>query len=589
MINTINDVINFIEKEPNNPTAFNYKDYSGTWQAVSTQQFIHEVRCIVAALQKIGLRKGDRVAIIGPVSYFWSLCDIGIMLAGCVTVPIFHNISSDNFVYEVVQSGAKVIFVADASCHLLCQENCELFQKIISMDEAPYCPEEIHFKEFFAWGEQALKELNGKLMDSEAATDDLATIIYTSGTTALPKGVMLTQKNMVAEVDYSQKWFGFGQKNDRYLSYLPLAHIFGRLMNIYMIYAGVSIYYLGDPLQFVQASQEVHPTTLIIVPRIIDKIYKSILHKIHDMHGLKKKLALWAVNVAESNKQTWGWKLQHRLADHILYAKLRNLLGNCVRVIISGSAKANPKQLKFFHTIGIPIYEGYGMTEGCPVSTNTSFATRFGTIGKPMPEIEIKIAESGEILIRGPVVMMGYYKDEKLSDAKLDSEGWFHSGDKGSIDADGYLTFLGRLSELCKTSYGEFVDVPNIERLLSELPYVDMAILIAHNKPFVTSLLFPNIEALERIKKQRGLEHLTAEEVLKQDFIKHEIDQALDNLNQHLSNWERIRDYRLIPAKASIEGGELSPTLKQRRQFIEEKYKYLIDEMYPEHLIAVNF
>lgn len=513
-------------------------------------------------------------------------CDLGIMLAGCVTVSIFHNISEEHFVYEVTHSEAKIIFVADLYCHQLCHDNAASFQHVISLDEPRYKNEET-YQDIIDLGKKTLDH-GGHFTVPVALPDDLASIIYTSGTTSLPKGVEISHRNLLCQTQHSKEIFHWGT-GDRYLSFLPLGHIFGRIMYIVQLYAGCSIYCISDPLQMIKASQEIHPTILILVPRIIDKIYKSIQQKIATSHGIKKMLANWAFNFAKHNKNTFWFKIQHRIADLILYSKIRHMFGGKIRIIISGSAKSNPMQLRFFQNIGLNIYDGYGLTEGTPVSINRPYDVRIGTVGKPMPDIEFKTDPAGEILIRGPVTTRGYFKDPELTASKLDHEGWFHTGDLGVIDPEGSLIVKGRLNEHCKLSTGEFVDIPFIENLLLDMPYADFSLVIAENKPFVTCLLFPNIDQIEQVKKHKGLKDLNHNEFLKQEFVKKEIDKFIDGINQHLDKWAQIRDYRFVHAKASIESGELSPTLKTRRKAIEKKYKHLIDEMYPEHLLTLDF
>lgn len=374
MLKTVKDLIEQIEKSPTNPHALNCLEQNGIWQHLSTNEYIHQSRCISAALKKMGLKKGDRVAIMSPPSHLWTICDLAIMAAGYVSVPIFHNISSDNFKFQIEQSEVKVIFASGTFSHEVCEINAQKFRHIISLDEDCCSTVEMPFKDMLNSGEEALK--TNTVIDQEITPDDLASIVYTSGTTSHPKGVELTHQYMVVQIIPSSERVDLGP-HDSHLHYLPLAHIAGRMTNISMLYHNVSIYYIKDPSQILKACQEAHPTFIIFIPRLMEKLFFSIKAKIEESKWPKKQLALWAFELANRPKNFWS-RMLNPIADFILYKKIRHLFGNNLRVVLFGSAMSNMRTLTFFHNAGIPLLEVYGLTEACPALSNSIHDNRLG-------------------------------------------------------------------------------------------------------------------------------------------------------------------------------------------------------------------
>lgn len=575
MLETIPDVIAKLKAIPPNPTALNYIDKGGNWANISTEEVLRQVSCIASALRIMGLKRGDKIAIMSPPSPLWTICDLGIMLNGMVTVPIFPNISEDNFILEISQSESKAIFLAGPLSHQLTEKYMDYFERIISLDTTPFFKEQLLYQDLVDLGQKTLKQ--GALEPASISPSDTATIVYTSGTTGIPKGVELSHKNLVCQFENTEEWMDI-RRGDRYLSILPLAHILGRNVNLTLLSLGVSIYYLNDMSLLIQTFQEVKPTLFTAVPRLFEKLYNTIVLKIQDANPLVRPFLKWALNRArqrEPSPWTYGF------GNLLLYSKIRKLFGGQIRCILSGGAPLNPHILNFFLNSNILLVEGYGLTEACPVISNRPVEHLPGTIGKAMPSIEVQLSPSGEILLRGPVVMKGYYCNPQSTAAALDSEGWLHTGDLGFFDPRGFLHITGRISDKLKTSYGEFVDIPALEALLAQLPFVDLAIAVVENRPFVTCLLFPNIEEIEKLKKQMELQDLSIEEILRMDFIRREIDRSIQQINEHLNQWERVRGYRFIYHQASVESGELSASFKPRHHFIIEKYNAIIDEMYP--------
>ena len=575
MLETIPDVLAKLKESPPNSSALNYIDKGGKWVSISTGEFVRQVECIASALRIMGLKREDKIAIMSPPSPFWMTCDLGIMLNGMVTVPIFPNISEDNFILEISQSECKAIFVAGALSHQLAEKYLDYFERIISLDVTPFFKEQLLYQDLVDLGQKTIKQ--GTIDPVSISPTDTATIVYTSGTTGIPKGVELTHKNLVCQFENTEKWMDI-RRGDRYLSILPLAHILGRNVAFTLLALGVSIYFLNDMALLLQTFQEVKPTLFTAVPRLFERLYNTIALKIEESNPLLRPFAKWALNRAKQQEPS-AWS--YGFANLILYSRIRKLFGGHIRFILSGGAPLSSHILNFFLNSGVLIVEGYGLTEACPVISNRPTEHLPGTIGKAMPSIEVQLSPSGEILLRGPVVMKGYYCNPQSTAAALDSEGWLHTGDQGFFDPRGFLHITGRISDKLKTSYGEFVDIPALEGLLGQLPFVDLAIAVVENRPFVTCLLFPNFDEIEKLKKQMDLRDLSVEEILRMDFIRREIDRSIQQINEHLNQWERVRGYRFIYHPASVETGELSASLKPRHHFIVEKYTAIIDEMYP--------
>lgn len=578
-LETINDLVDFIEKNNKNPRALNEFSATGEARGISAQEMVTQSRGIAAALKNMGLKKGAKVALMSPPSIAWTVADLGIILAGCVSVPLFANISEENFEFEITQAEISIIFVSKPWAHQLANKFKDRFQHIISLDSPPLYKNELSFKDL-------VKQETNEVVE-RPSPDDLACVLYTSGTTSVPKGVELTHRNLICVLDESIDRIGW-DSSDRLLLFLPLSHIFGRMVNQGMLYAGSSIYYLNDVQQFIPLCKTVQPTTCVLVPRVLEKMIQSIEQKIEGLPVIDKWIARWAFKLAFKENPTWFDHALTPFADFLFYKKIREILGGKINLGMTGSAKAHPSHLLFFQKIGIPIIEGYGLTEACPVCTNSRFSSRIGTIGFPVQHAEVKLSSTGEMLVRGPMVMKGYYKSPEMTSQVIDSEGWLHTGDICASEGDNFFTFLGRASELCKTSYGEFVDLTKLETELRALPYVDYAIVLAENRPYATALLFPDMEALSKIKERLGVVGLSTQEVLQLDFVKKEFERALEKINARLNKGERVKSYRFVTNAATVEGGELSPSYKLRRKFTHDKYQRLIEEMYPVNLMVFD-
>lgn len=575
-------VLRRIQKSYSNPKALNYKE-KGVWHHHSTEEYTTDIKHLALALHQHGVKKGDNVGIFAMPSPYWSIADFAIMAAGGVTVPIFANISDDNFAFEVTQTNLKIIFITSREQWDVINKHKDLFDIIITYDSDLLDDPKIrHYQDVLRSGKQ-LSERQPKLYDQlldSIHEDDLATIIYTSGSTGVPKGVMLTHRSVVSVIHIGI--FDWRTDTDRYLSILPLAHVFGRSLNFILIGWGVSIYYSNDIKNLGEIAREVHPSIIVVVPRLLEKIYAKMLSNVQHAGFMKRQLGLWAFDLANDEEDSLYKHLMHPIADKIVYSVLRDALGGNLRIVITGGAALNPHLGHFFLDIGVPVYEGWGLTEAATVTVNKPDKYKLGAVGYPLEGMELKISPEGEVLVRGAIVMKGYYRNPEATAIALDKEGWLHTGDKGTIDENGFLTIIGRLKELYKTSTGEYVAPVPIEQALGRVPLIDMAMVVAEGKKFTSCLLFPNFEILERMKSEYKLSKLSNEEFLKSDIVKKEMENVVQSINAHFNPWEQIHEYRFIPKTLSIEAGEITPSMKIKRDVVAKKYQDVIDSIYAE-------
>jgi len=457
-----------------------------------------------------------------------------------------------------------------------------LFEKIISFADNGNEETIYGWEQIISLGRELAKEQPDRYrqLAQDVRDDDLATIIYTSGSTGVPKGVELTHKNLISLV-HSEAFY-WDPRIDRYLCVLPLAHVFGRSLNLLMIGWGVSIYYWNDLKNVGAIFREIQPTVTVVVPRLLEKIYAKMLINIHQASFIKRKIGLWAFNLAGTKKKTFLQRLLYPLADKLVFSALRKSLGNKLRIVICGGAALDSQICRFFIEIGVPIYEGWGLTEAATVTVNKPGQTKIGSVGPPLPPMELKISEEGEVLVNGPIVMQGYHLNPEATAKVIDSEGWLHTGDRGSIDSDGFLTILGRIKDLYKTSTGEYIAPVPIEQALCKTPLIDMAMVVGDGRKFASCLLFPNLEVVESLKASHKQTHVSTEEFLNREFIQQEMEKLLNTINTHLNHWEQIHAYRFVLDAPTIESGMLTPSMKIRREVVATKYKELIDSMYSE-------
>lgn len=580
-LKTVADIVRQLGSQYNNPKALNHLE-DGQWVAFSSEDFLRAVKHLTLYLDSLHLKKGACIGIMAPGSVFWTITDFAIMLSGHVSVPLFANISNENFEYEIHHAQIEVLFTGGKEQWNMFNAHKADFKKVISFE---------NHKTVFSLA-QALKvgqEIYNQdpsryeaLLDA-VDKDDLATIVYTSGSTGTPKGVELTHTSISSLLHVDP--FQWNPITDRYLSILPLAHIFARALNFIMVSWGISTYYLHNIKQLSEAAMQVKPTICVLVPRVLEKIQANLLYHIQTSSGIKRWIGKWAWSLAKGTPDCFSNSVLSPIADSLVYSKFREAFGGKLRLIISGGAHLSPDLYRFYLEIGFPVYEGYGLTEASTVSCNRPGRIKVGTVGLPFETISAKISPEGELLVKGGLVMKGYHKDPAATAEAFTDDGWLRTGDRATIDSEGNITILGRLKELYKTTKGEFISPIPIEQLLTQDSFVDLAMVIANRRPFATCLLFPDPERIKKLQQKLKMERLSSEEFLKTPEVLNHIHKLLTSINKHLNHWEELHDFRLISTHPSVEGGELTPTMKLRREVIEKKYADLINSMYAEETV----
>jgi long-chain acyl-CoA synthetase len=566
---------------------------------MSSKEMLERVRDLSLGLSAVGVRRGDRVALISESRPEWLLCDLAILTGGGVTVPIYPTLSSAQARYILQDSGARLAVVSTRLQLDKVQEVRHLVPElaaVVVMDGAAAAEstsvlalEDIeqrgHTRMTSEWG--AAKEFRDAART--VRPDDLATIIYTSGTTGEPKGVMLTHANLVADLRGAAPSLDLSQE-DVALSFLPLSHAFERMVAYIYLFAGVSIVFAETFDTIARDMLKVRPTVLTGVPRVYEKLNARIVEAGQSAPGVKGKIFQWAINagMARSGAVLRGrtpgpiTQLKAAIGDRLVFATIREKLGGRLRFAASGSAPLAANTLEFFYGIGIPVIEGYGLTETAPILTfNPRNAPRLGTVGKAIPGVELRIAPDGEILARGPNVMQGYFnKPDATAEALQD--GWVHTGDVGQLDADGYLTITDRKKDLLVTSGGKKIAPQPIEGILKRSPLVSEAVILGDRRKYAAALIVPDFTVLERRLKDLGRPPSSRDELVTRPDVIALYDEIVDALNRELSQFERIKRIALLPSEFTVESGELTPTLKVKRKVVEQKWHEKIEELYRE-------
>ncbi|MBA2646832.1 MAG: long-chain fatty acid--CoA ligase [Pyrinomonadaceae bacterium] len=581
------------------PDALNYKR-AGSWHTVSSEELFNRARHIALGLYALGVRGGDRVALLSESRPEWTLADAGCQFAGAIDVPIYPTQAPPQVCYILTDSGARVLLIQNRAAFERVREaikGCGALEYIVFLEE-----EEASGKASEA-NALTLRQLEerGRTLGAErpplgeelaraVKPDDLATIIYTSGTTGEPKGVMLTHANLTTNLIDSSGHLSFS-RDDVALSVLPLSHIFERLGMYMYIHHGMSVYYSESLEKIGDNMREVRPTVMLCVPRLFEKIYARIKQKAAEGGKVKAGLLAWAVEtgkrVARLNVEHKPvpplLALQHKVALRLVFAKWRAGMGGRMRLFISGGA-ALPEEIGYiFMGAGVPIVQGYGLTETSPViATGTLEDNRVGTVGNPIRNVEVRIAEDGEIETRGPNVMRGYYNKPDATRDVFTPDGWFKTGDIGTLDADGFLRITDRKKELFKTSGGKYVAPQPIEQRLKESRFVSQVVLIGNGRKFPAALIVPDWEQLRSYAQIKNLGIKTPAEFVRHPRIIDVVQRQVDSLCEGLSKYERVKKIALLEHEMTIEGGELTPTLKVKRRIIDEKYRDVIDRLYAE-------
>jgi long-chain acyl-CoA synthetase len=581
-LTSIADLLNGVEEGYQNPKALNSL-VEGEWQVHSTAKFLSEVRHIALGLIASGLQRGEMVGLMANPCSKWVITDLAIMIAGGVTVPLFANISEENFLFEVMQTEMKTLIMSAKDDGHVFSQHFQHFDKIITFEQDAN-DIGLTYQKLIEKGRD-LEKLQPSLYEelkSRVQPTDLATIIYTSGSTGMPKGVEITQKALVSL--YHLENFSWDPQTDSYLNILPLAHVFGRVFTLFMVSWSVSVYFITDIRNVAAVCQEIHPTILVFVPRLLEKIYAKMIAKVQHESPVKRTFGFWAFELANMDEGGLFKTLLHPVFDKLVYSALRDAIGGRARVVISGGAALNPHLCHFFIDVGIPIYEGWGLTEASTVSINDKAHRRIGSVGRALGDTKVKISPEGEILVHGTLVMRGYYKNPELTRKVLDSEGWLHTGDKGYVDEDGFIFIQGRLKEMYKTSTGEYIVPVPIEQALCRTALIDMALVVGDGKKYASCLLFPDFDVLHSLKLAKGKEGISDSEFLDSEFIAKSMKSLLREINTHLNHWEQLHAYRFITEPLTVESGDLTPSMKIRRTILLKKYAQLIDQIYGEDI-----
>ncbi len=563
---------------------------NGCYHSISWSEFRRNVERVGLALQKLGVRKGDRVALLSENRPEWAFVDLGALGIGAVTVPIYATSSAKEIEYVLNHSSAKIIFVSTAEQLQKLKADQPLLAKIVLFEDVPDSgPKCLSWQKFYSLAELSDAKLDQcfQLESQSVKPDDYATIIYTSGTTGPPKGVLLSHRNFLVNALDAQEVIGLGE-HDTTLSFLPLSHVFERLAGFYFpVMVGATIAYAENMNQVPQNLLEVRPTCACAVPRLYEKIHAQVMEKIQEAPSIKKKLIQWAFQTGYEtipfriSQKTLPVLLQlkYQIANLLLFKKLKNQFGGRLRFFISGGAPL-PKALgEFFYAAGIVILEGYGLTETSPViSVNRPNRLRFGTVGVPFKSVEVKIADDGEILVKGPSVMVGYYQDENAT-SEVIKDGWFYTGDIGKFDEDQFLVITDRKKDIIVTSGGKNVSPQNIENMIKRSPAIQQVVVLGDQHHYLVALVLPNFDY---VCQKLGFSNETRANMAANpkvlDLMRCEIDQQ----GCDLANYEKIKYFRILCEELTQGNGELTPTLKVKRKVVSERYQNLIESMYQE-------
>lgn len=578
---TLAEIFFYLKTTSHKHNLLNYPKSDLSWQHVSLREYAEKSEQLAAALVK-EIGQDANIVILADSKPEWLIFDMGILLSRNVDVPIFTNISAENFLFQIEDADIKHIFIDGEENWHLVENHIDKFSLIITSGFKKSGSNIKHFDELLSLGKQSILA-NPTLIQDLAKTikgDDLATIIYTSGSTGTPKGVELTHKNLTSQVLSSNERFPL-DSHDIAVSYLPLAHIFQRMIIYLFLLKRVAIFFVDDVNKTGEIMGRVRPSLITTVPRFMEKLYDKIQHSVSEKKPIAKLLATLAFARANNKKPGEKTTLLDLFYQILVYKKLEQKLGGNLKMIISGGAALSTDLANFFTNIGLNIYQGYGLTEASPViAVNYQNHNKIGTVGPAFPGIETKINEAGELLARGPNIMKGYHNNKSETEKNIDPDGFLHTGDLATIDPDGYITIKGRIKELFKTSTGKYVSPVPLEQELQKISFIETAVIIAENKKFVSALLFPNLEHLKTLQHRYGLDRLSPEDFCNNPVIENLVQAKIHEINFNKNHPEQIKKFKLIPEALSIDSGTLTPSLKIRRHIIEEKYKQEIEGIY---------
>ncbi|WP_457575635.1 AMP-dependent synthetase/ligase [Desulfomarina sp.] len=576
-------------------TAISYKK-RGTFLSLSYEEFYERVLLLARGLGKAGVKPGDRVAIFSENRLGWAISDFGIQCARGVTVPIYATNTPKQAAYILNHCEAKVVFASTKG----------QYEKLLSIrDQIPGVELVISYERFMGdrsfpvFTQYQLSEVSTPLaledkekierQIDEISQDDLITIIYTSGTTGVPKGVLLTQKNIMTNAQYGLEMLGIEQREQTLLSFLPLSHVLERTAGYYVtLMNGNHIAFAENVAKVMENMVEIRPTNMVSVPRLFEKIYSRVYENVHQMSPMRRKLFHKAIEVGRryvykkyvKHEPLGLLNLQYKIFDRLVFKKIRDRFGGRLSYFLCGGAPLDKTINEFMWIIGIPVYNGYGLTETSPgITISSAGDVRFDSVGKVFKETEIRLEEDGELVVRGPQVMLGYYKNDDATRETME-DGWFRTGDIARIDEDGFVYIVDRKKEIIVTAGGKNIAPQPIENELKLDKYISQAIVFGDRKPYLVALLTPNIERLINLAREEHIDYIDMDELVNHSKIKALYAERIENLNRNFPSYKTIKYFAVVPNEFSIEGGELTPTLKMKRKIIYEKYRELVDDLY---------
>ena len=579
------DLLPKLEKEYGKSKTILAAKENGEWRVYTVEEALQLMDRVSRALMALGIQKGDRVALASRNCPHWNFIDWAIQQVGAVTVPLYTTISENDYKYNINHSESKLLFIYGQDIYRKIeriQAELPTVQKIVSIKPVEGL---MSLEELMPLGETVAPE---RLQAAKDRVDrhDMATVIYTSGTTGTPKGVMLTHENLTSNTKCLGQLF-YVDKTTRFFSYLPLSHIFERQVVMAYMNRGATVYYAENMATILNDINEVKPHVFTTIPRLLEKVHASVLLKGSKMKGMEKKIFDWAINLGyefnDKHQNSILYNLKLRDADKLVYSKVRETLGNHLEVIILGGATIQPKISKLLTAMKMPVMEGYGLTETSPVIAVNSPVTKhikIGTVGFPVGNVDVKISEEGEILVKGSTVMKGYFKSPETTAEVIDSEGYFHTGDKGLIDEEGFLRLTGRVKEIFKTSMGKYISPSLVENTMLESPFINSIMVVGEGQKFAAALIVPNFEQVRMWCKSQQLHFDSDLEMIKDKNVVGLFRKEVDTLNKRLGDYERVMRFELLPTDFSAEKGEVTSTMKIRRNVIAEHYKPQIENLF---------
>lgn len=586
-ITRIFDILeHYKENYPNQDTALAYKR-NKVWRKFSIDEYIALTNDVSYALMALGIKTGDKVGIVSGNRPEWNMLDFGAMQIGAVSVPIYPTISQDDYKHILNHAEMKIIFIDGKDLRSRLEPilpTVKTLEYIYTFEDEG--PKYKTFKDLIELGKKNPQPEKLSAIKKAIKPNDLATIIYTSGTTGTQKGVMISHNNLVSQIlslkHIPAKW------NKTALSFLPLCHAYERMIVYLYQYLGMSVYYAESLGTIAENIKEINPTMMTAVPRLLEKIYDKLYISGKNLPFIQKRLYYWAFNLAKRYKlegMSGFDKLQLKLADKLIYSKWRAAIGGNFDIVVSGGSAIMEHIASFFSAIGMPVFEGYGLSETSPViavSQRIKHGRKFGTVGLPLPGVEIKLGARDEIICRGHNVMLGYYKDPELTAEVIDKDGWFHTGDTGKFTPEGQLVITGRLKNIFKTSFGKYVNPQAVEEKFKESPYIENLIVVGENKKFAAALISPDFTYLRSWCKLHNIneQYLPNDELLKLAEVKKKYSEVVKKYNQNFGDYEQIKKFELVPDSWTPEDGFLSPTLKIKRNVLMKYYEKKIDKLF---------